>query len=277
MRRRNKILQILNDPTKNFLAFFFFTVILLNILSNGVSNFFWENLSPILQQYFKIEHPTVFQLLALSTLLGITLLIIYFTSFAGWIRQKLAGSGLLGSVEPERVYVQELTECYRGLVVIMSPKEDSPAEIAIRHHWNNGSFPRLEHCWIICTEESVPFARRLEQKLVQEGISEHLMFYYGDFVLPNQERSLNVNMAEMHNPDYILNLVNGIYVHAEFLGLSEEELIIDFTGGTKPLGVGAFLACVNPECHAEYIAQQGESRTSTILEITVAYRIKAVR
>lgn len=277
MSRRNQILKILNDPTKNFLAFFFFTVILLNLLSNGISDFFWENLSPLIQKYLNIKHPVIFQLVALGGLLGITWLIIYFTSLAEWVRQKLARSGLLGSVEPERVYVHELTECYRGLVVIMSTRDDSPAEIAIRHHWHNGIAPGLEHCWIICTDESVEFARRLKQKLVQEGIGEQVMFYYGDFVLPDQGRSPTVSAAEIHNPDYVMNLVNGIYTHAESIGLAEEEMMVDFTGGTKPLGVGAFLACVNPERHAEYIALEGEAQTPTILEITVAYRMKAIR
>ena len=61
---------------------------------------------------------------------------------------------------------------------------------------------------------------------------------------------------------------------AQQLGLSEDDLIVDFTGGTKPMGVGAFLACSRPGRRLQYIASRDNPQ---LLEIKVDYQVKAVK
>ncbi|NEQ47563.1 MAG: CRISPR-associated protein [Leptolyngbya sp. SIOISBB] len=280
MSRRNPILQALSDPTKNFLSFFIIGVVLLNLFSSGVSDLFWENLGAWLQTNLNIQSLAVFRFWVLFGLLLLTLLLIYGTNLTDWVRRGMTKVGLADAVIPDTAKVVPLRDTCRGLVVIMSPKEDSPAEFAIRHHWHQGRLPCLEYCWIICTTESVDYARRLEQRLIAEGIGERLTLFYGEFVLanpqqPDQPFRLKVSPETIYDPDYVLHLVNAIYGHADSLGIAETDLIVDITGGTKPLGVGAFLACTRPERRLEYITTRGESRQ--IVEIRVAYRLKAVR
>ncbi|MEO0490489.1 MAG: CRISPR-associated protein [Cyanobacteria bacterium J06659_2] len=282
MSRRNPILQALSDPTKNFLSFFFIGVLLINIFSNGVSDLFWDNLGSWIQDNLNIPNIVVFRVLMLGLLLVITLLVIYFTNLTDWVRRALARFGLTDAIVPDMAKVSILTETCQGLVVIMSPKEkDTPAEIAIDHHWNNGVAPHLKYCWIICANESADYARLLEQRLIDDRIGEHLTLFYGNYngipdpLHAHQTLSLTVDDDAIHDPDQILHLVNGIYDHAESLGLSEEELIVDITGGTKPLGIGAFLACTRPERRLEYITLT--EGTAKLVEIRVAYRLKAIR
>jgi hypothetical protein len=283
MRRQNPILQALSDPTKNFLAFFFIGVLLFNLFSNEVSDLFRDTFSPWLKATLHIPLKLeTFRLAIVSVLMGITLFVIYFTNLANWFRQALAKVGITDAIVPDKAKVRPLTETCRGLVVIMSPKEtDTPAEIAIRHHWNQGVSPCLKYCWIICTEESADYARLLQQRLTDEQIGEHLRLFYGNFneipdpTHPNQTLSLTVGAGALHDPDRILNLVNGIYAHAESLDLSEEDMIVDITGGTKPLGIGAFLACTRPERRLEYITLVNQE--PQLVEIRVAYRLKPMR
>jgi hypothetical protein len=279
MSRRNPILQALSDPTKNFLSFFIIGVVLLNLFSSGVSDLFWENLGPWLQRNLNIQSQAIFRFWVLFGLLLITLLLIYGTNLTEWVRRGLTKIGLADAVVPDTAKVTPLTDTCRGLVVIMSTRDDSPAEFAIRHHWNQGNLPHLEYCWIICTAESVDYARRLEQRLSADGIGERLTLFYGEYQIANPQQGdqsfrLKVGPETINDPDYVLHLVNAIYAHAESLGVPEPDLIVDITGGTKPLGVGAFLACTRPERRLEYITTQEESRQ--IVEIRVAYRLKAV-
>jgi hypothetical protein len=104
-------------------------------------------------------------------------------------------------------------------------------------------------------------------------------FYYGEYTItdindPQQDLTLNVDDDAAQDPDTILHLVNSIYAHADRLGLEEAELIVDFTGGTKPLGVGAFLACTSPGRRLEYIASRDNPQ---LLEIKIDYRLKPAK
>lgn len=280
MSRRNPILQTLGDPTKNFLSFFLIGVLLFTLFSNGISDLFWKRLGAWLQQQLGIPNETVLQIWMSVALLVVILLVIYSTNLAAWLRRSLAKLGIAAAIVPDTAKVVPLTETCLGLVAIMSPKDNAPAEIAIRHHWNQGVTPRLTHCWLICTAESVEYARRLQQRLIEEGLGERLILYYGDFEIPDPEhpgRSLRlmVDAESMHDPDAMLHLVNAIYAHAASLGLSEAEMIVDITGGIKPMGVGAFLACARPERRLAYITSVGD--VPQLMEIRVAYQLKPIR
>jgi hypothetical protein len=130
---------------------------------------------------------------------------------------------------------------HRGLIVLSSigPGIGS-AENAIRYHWMGLEREHpdavLEHCWIITggpgSEQS---ASGLVNKLVQEGMPVK-MFHL---------KSLSAEDAD--NPEAVHGLVDMIYVEAnEVFGLSEEDVVADYTGGTKSMTSGMVLACTSP-------------------------------
>lgn len=279
MPRRNPILEAVTDPGKNFLAFFFIGVLLFNIFSDGISMLFWQSFGDWLQTQLGIADEAALQGLILLVLAVLILLVIYATDITGAVRGLLRWLRLIDEIVPDNAKVVPLTETCRGLVAIMSVNDDSPAEVAILHHWNQGQRPCLEHCWLITTPSSLEYARSLYQKLVQDGIAEQINVYFGEYQItdvlhPQQMMTLNIEDEAAQDPDTVLHLVNSIYAHAQDLGLDETELIVDFTGGTKPLGVGAFLACTSPGRRLEYIASRDNPQ---LLEIKIDYRLSPIK
>ncbi|NJK52820.1 MAG: hypothetical protein HC936_08255 [Leptolyngbyaceae cyanobacterium SU_3_3] len=53
------------------------------------------------------------------------------------------------------------------------------------------------------------------------------------------------------------DLVNQIYRRS---GYEPQELIADFTGGTKPMSVGMIMACLPSERELEYVSYTPETR-----------------
>jgi hypothetical protein len=279
MPRPNPLLTAINDPAKNFLAFFAVSVLFFNVFAAGISTLFWDNLGGWLQQVTGIHNEVVFQGGILLILLALMLLAIYATNLTDGMHRLLRRLRLVDTVIPQDARVLPLTETCRGLVAIMSTNDNSPAEVAIRYHWNGGQPPHLAFCWLITTPDALPYARKLHQRLVDEGIAERLTLFYGDYAIPDlanpqQFLTLTVNQAAAHDPDSILHVVNSIYAYAQSLDLAEADLIVDFTGGTKPLGVGAFLACTRPGRRLEYIASRERPE---LLEIKIDYQLKPMR
>jgi hypothetical protein len=160
----------------------------------------------------------------------------------------------------------------------MSTKPESPAEMAIRHHWNQGQEPHLQHCWVICTESSIDHAVEMKRKLLRDGIDEHkLHLYYGSYGLNDTSQpglTLTVSDRAADDPDTILKLVNAIYVDAQAKGLHESDIMVDFTGGTKPMGAGTVLACASPTRRLEYFLQ---TEPPQLVEIRVSYKVKPIK
>lgn len=279
MPRRNSVLEAVSDPGKNFLAFFFIGILLFNTFSDGISTLFWQSFGPWLQQQLGIRNEIGLRIGILLVLSVLILLAIYATDLTGAVRRLLRRLRLIDTIVPDDAKVEPLMDTCRGLVAIMSVSDDSPAEVAIRHHWNKGQTPGLEYCWLITTRSSLEHARKLNQKLVEEGIAERVRMYYGEYQLadvanPERRLTLNVEDEAAQDPDTILHLVNSIYADAQRRGLDETEMIVDFTGGTKPLGVGAFLACTSPGRRLEYITSRQDPQ---LLEIKIDYRLKPAK
>ena len=275
MARPNLILTAITNPAKNFLAFFAVGVLLFDIFSTGISNLFWQNLGGWLQTLTGIQDLARLQGLMLLGLGGLLVVVIYSTNLAEGMRWVLTKLRLVNAIVPQEARVVPLTDTCRGLVAIMGLGDNSAAEVALRHHWRGGQAKGLRYCWLITTAESLPVARRLHQKLIAEGIAEQVGLFYGDHRHSAGEPSprLHLEATETHDPDRVLELVNAIYSHAEDLGLGVNEVIVDFTGGTKPMGVGAFLACTRPGRRLEYIAT-APGEPPQLVEIKIDYQIK---
>ncbi|QZZ21820.1 hypothetical protein J5X98_05120 [Leptothermofonsia sichuanensis E412] len=275
----NPLLDAITDPAKNFLAFFAVSVVFFNVFAAGLSTLFWDNLGGWLQTVTGIQNEVLLRGIILLGLAILLLLAIYATNLTNGVRWLLRRLRLVDAVVPQDARVVPLTDTCQGLVAIMSLSDNSPAEVALRHHWNNGDRPHLRYCWLITTPDSLGYARSLHQRLIEEGIAEQITLFYGDYPLPDaadpqRQLTLTLSPHETNDPDAVLHRVNTIYLHAQQLGLTENDLIVDFTGGTKPLGVGAFLACTRPSRRLEYIAGR---ESPVLLEIKVDYQMKPVR
>jgi len=158
------------------------------------------------------------------SLLAVVAAVFAVISVAMWMAARRARSRLEVGQRPE-------VDARRGLIVFSSPGERvTPAENAIKAH-----LAKLEHCWIIvgpALPGRGPSARDNANRIAQEYASQKqgLKFYILD-------------LDDEHNPEKIFRLVQSIYDQARTLGLSEKEIIADYTGGTKSMTAGMVLAC----------------------------------
>lgn len=273
---RNQVIEAITNPTKNFLATFLISTILFNLISDGLSNLFWDSFGSWLQTQLKISNKTELQGYIVASLIVLVLLLIYSTNLAQRFKDLLVKLRVVETEIPDQAKVIKVQQPCAGLVVIMSAKQaNSPAEVAIQYHWNNGQSPHLQHCWIICTDTSVNYAQEMKQTLVERGIDENrLNFHYGNYLLNdpnNPNQTLTIRDEDAEDPDQTLRLVNSIFVDAVAKGLQESDVMVDFTGGTKPLGVGAFLACATPGRRLEYITQTPKPQ---LVEVKVSYKLR---
>ncbi len=276
--KHNAIVEAVTNPTKNFLATFLISTILFNIISDGLSQLFWGNFSDWLQTQLGITSKTQLQGYVLLVLVILVLFLIYTTNLVQGFRILLSKWRIIATEVPDQASVEALQRTSPGLIVLMSAKHNSPAEAAIRYHWNKGQAPHLQHCWVICTDSSVDYAREMKRRLLEADIDENtLHLYYGSYALndPNHPGcTLTVSDRAADDPDTVLRLVNAIFADARSKGLEEADLLVDFTGGTKPMGVGAVLACTSPTRHLEYLTQTNPPH---LVEVQVSYKLKPVK
>lgn len=124
----------------------------------------------------------------------------------------------------------------KGLIVFMSPGDRvTPAENAVKAH-----LAALEHCWVI-----VGPARPGQQRTSHDNAQALSDKYQTAKDTPIQFHLKEV--ADEDNPQQSYHLVRAIYEEARAVGLSERDLIADYTGGTKSMTAGMVLACSTSE------------------------------
>jgi len=295
VNKRNPIIEVLKDPTKSFLANFVLGTLIFTIVSDGLSELFWEWIENWAKTQLWMSE-SLFQLYVRILLVLILLAVIYFTNITGWIADRIKGSLIaLGFMPEEKIAnVVPLEQTYKGLIVLMSSKPvDSPAEAAVRHHLklrnqNNlsdkneqrttESFQEnnsLKYCWIVCTNRTWEYARQMVDRLKQSG-AEDVRFYYGSEPVKNVEDaeemlSLLIPDHKVDDPNHVRKLVEGIYAIAKQQGLDETDIIADYTGGTKGMTAGLLLACTRPARSLQYISQVNYPQ---IMSVQIAYKLK---
>ncbi|MGB0563473.1 MAG: hypothetical protein ACPGVO_16965 [Spirulinaceae cyanobacterium] len=226
--------------------------------------------------------PLLTSLIALLLVGAIAAFVYSIDSFAQWLSQVLS-TRTAAAIPPT---VKELEDPFQGLITFVGKQcgsKPTSAEAAIERHLMLVDPPQLKHCWLICTQDTLSVARTIQQKLSNEGKLAYLKLYFEpieqvpDPDQPGQTLSLVVQDTELNNPEYMKRLVNGIYLHAQTLGLSESDVVADFTGGPKTLTAGIILACIQPGRRMEYFSQlQAEQDAKTDLkEIWLEYDLKA--
>lgn len=275
-RKQAWIVRAIADPTKNFLAFFLVGTLLFTVVSDGVSYVFWDLLGTWLEGRWGIQQGW-FRAIVTTVLLGVLLGVTYATNLAQWLRERLQWLPFFSAEELRTANVEEMQTRYPGLIVIMSPKTNPPAEVAILHHWDEeGEVHPLRHCWIICTDQSLPFAEEMVKRLVDKGITQNTELHYGTYnkmedVESGEMITLLVPQDQVDDPNYIQRLVNAIYADAEKRGLDESEVVADYTGGMKGATAGMLLACARPERPLQYISQV---KPGVVMAVMVSYELK---
>lgn len=276
--KRPSIVELITDPTKNFLTFFLIGTLLFTIVADGISALFWDVLGEWLQTRMGIENPSLLKALIVLSLTTLLLIVIYATNFSRWLKKKLARFPIFGIKIPDQTNVTPLTTTLPGLIAAMSPKDNSPAELAIHHHWNGGKSPSLKHCWLICTKKSLPYAQEMIKKFTDKGLTQTIEFHYGNYQLtdpeyPEQKLNLLIEDNLVDDPNYIRRLVNCIYADAQKRGLEESDVIADYTGATKGMTAGIILACTAPDRRLQYISQVDNSQ---LMEVKISYKLRNV-
>jgi hypothetical protein len=140
---------------------------------------------------------------------------------------------------------------YRGLIVLSSPGQGiGSAESAIRYHWrglrDELTDGVLQECWIITAgPRSHDSAVELVSRLIQAGMRPE-MFHYA-----------RLSAEDADNPEAVHREVDRIYRDARSIyGLEEEEIIGDYTGGTKSMTSGLVLACASPRRSLQFMKPQ---------------------
>jgi len=124
---------------------------------------------------------------------------------------------------------------HKGLIVLVGtgrPGEDpmdQSAWSAIEYHMSRGG-EGLQMCWLIASageRGSLPVARRLQELCAEQNIQSQIR-----------------TVTDIWGVQETYDLVNSIYTQeTSSVGLTEDEVIADFTGGVKTMSAGMILAC----------------------------------
>lgn len=273
---KNVLLEAIEKPEKHPLVFICVITLALGVAVNGLSDLIFGLVGEQVTHLFGISKSTwqisIVLLLIISILLGISNV---------WSRvRKLLRRGT--AVETVRVF--ELDQTFPGLIVVMSLEMESPAKLAIEHHWNQGNGD-LAHCWMICTEKSLPVAEKLVNYFVDQGIPRRF-FHYGkgyelvDVEQPEKTLSLFLEPQYENDPTYIRRIVDSVYQDGEERHrLMESEIIADYTGGTKSATAGIVLACTKPGRRLQYLMSDyvnNQPENSRVMEVRISYHLEAL-
>jgi len=152
---------------------------------------------------------------------------------------------LVTKLQSVAFYVEENTPAppqRRGLVWILTPSGTRHTMVAIRHHYGNGGqINGLQHCWLIQqrgNDKVLNERHILEKELLNEGIEIKLHTV--------QVGELSVKAAY----DSLVQLVeNDLAAHK----VTRNNVVVDITGGTKPMTAGLILGALSTDCLLEYV------------------------
>jgi len=128
---------------------------------------------------------------------------------------------------------------HKGLIVLCSIGQNISADNAIRYHYkgleDEEEEPVLQKCWMLtCGKASCDAAKQLIAKLLIEHNIPHSLFEIME--MPGEYAD---------NPSEFYGKVEEIFRSLP-KGFEEEDIISDYTGGTKSMTAGLMLACALP-------------------------------
>jgi CRISPR-associated protein (Cas_Cas02710) len=276
--KRNILVEAIANPAQQPMVFIFVITLGLGIAANGLSSLVLDLLGNWLEA--RLGMPKVVWLVTVVIgVVGVVLLGI--PAFVEGVRSLVWRN----TSWVETTKVVPLQQTLPGLVILMS-LQDGTARKAILHHWQSGE-GELQHCWIICGgRQSLAAAEAMVSDLVAMGLPRR-MFHYGDEMAiadvqnPQVMLALSPSEQRAQDPNYIRRLVEAIYAQAQVqYGLAEEEMIADYTGGTKSMTAGVILACAKPTRRLQYLMSEYDGQlkpvNSRMMEVMIEYRMKAI-
>lgn len=133
----------------------------------------------------------------------------------------------------------------KALIVLVSTRENPPAQFAVAHHaWDMvpGMKPALKHCWLIAgpgegEHSSLDNARQLKAKLKASKIDADIL---------DIQNLMDIEEAYLVTK----GAIQEAFTQYNF---PLEEIIADYTGGTKPMTVGMLLAATEFGIDLQYM------------------------
>ena len=154
----------------------------------------------------------------------------------------------------------------RGLVWLLAPSGYGHAMTAIRHHFGDGSMDyRLQQCWIILERGNAQVDKVFEQlrgEVIANGIDIGFHpIYVADLGVRATYDAL-LQIVEHELPGYQMTCL---------------EVIVDITGGTKPMTAGLILGALSTDCLLQYVEtdrdEQGRALPETARVVIVSRQV----
>jgi len=215
--------EALFNPSANPFIFFvvaYLTGISINLTSNLLQKELAERKASLVIAAIAFGIPALVVLLLLTP-----------KFFRWWLKRRLTASAKVSNPRP-----------HKGLIAIASAGVGiQTAEKAIKYHWS-----ALERVWLISSADgyrpSEPLAMALKLQMER------------DLKLnPEVIKVVPLTLAEFDDPESVRNAIEKIYSDELPEHFSEDDVIIDITGGKKTTTAGAFLAGLLPGRHLEVI------------------------
>jgi hypothetical protein len=133
----------------------------------------------------------------------------------------------------------------KGLILLVSRRDH--ADFAIRYHWEEKK--TLTHVWLI--PSSKPDSEIFGRSTM--GEAEKIRDYWKEEA-PDLVIEIKPNGVSPGESRETFNYVEDIF---ESRKIQAEDIIADFTGGTKPMTIGMIMACLEENRELEYSAYNG--------------------
>lgn len=148
-------------------------------------------------------------------------------SIAGWLTKTWLFRRLLRMGNMVSSITTKPPELRKGLIVLVSPNQIETAKKAITFHYK-----KLTHLWLIYSDASMEKMKSIDT------------LYHHDMI--GQAKSItSSHIADVNDPMEFYKVISMIYETLPKRGLSDSDVIADYTGMTAHASVGMVLACLH--------------------------------
>jgi hypothetical protein len=192
----------------------------------------------------------------LTPFVVLALVLLVIVAFAAWQGRRTLAPGRFG---PDPL---PKPEGKRGIVILVS-RADS-AMYAIEYHYRQQG--TLRYVWLIpSSDDAQEYFGASSRETVDEIVSACEKLQAEVEAESGQKRPLDAKILGHASPadaQDTFDLVNRVYrTYGPRLELESEQIIADFTGGTKPMSVGMIMACLQTERSLQYVPFNLQERT----------------
>lgn len=228
LEKPKSLAQVLFEPRAETIVGFVAGLLLVGLLTN------------LLYQVLLGDIPHRQGLMTVLVVSGLLLAVAY-GSYRRWLRKARRLAFILEEhtlTPPQR----------RGLVWILTPSGTQHTLVAIRHHYGDGTeLNHLRHCWLIQQRANANVTKErfiLEEQLRAAGIKLELH---------------TVNVEELSVEATYNALVQIVEEKIASEGLSSGQVVVDITGGTKPMTAGLIFGALSTDTLLEYVETERDS------------------